>query len=1715
MGINGNFDTEDNWGNPLRTILQGSAVLAPIGVGAYLGIRRIQANEGLSAEGFGTSTTIGRTGQAVGKKLRAQSAIDQTRQLEHAKSFAEQLTKSSGIDDLLQTVSNHNAVIQSILTSLDDPQAGLDVNTIQGYKTQLMNLATDISDAGDKDTVLKGLIQEIFSNNDAARKTFDSSLGEFKHLGPQLAPPSFGLTSGSPFTPLDSSQLRGKARTRYERLNGLLRGQGLNIDFVQSAEHTGATGTYARVWAGSGNNRKLMTMMPLDAQTNVGAYGIIRQGEAGTAYMSHRMLIDAEKASTLVTDMKTPLTTKGLRSKGAIVDIEDFYLNSLESRINKYGNAFSAFREGTHSFNASMRAILTNENRSSRLQNEMGHHLRSMNKLQTNTALFVNLQGLSKSARNSLLSSAAHGSEFDLGVGAERLSEIKMNGNISSIIGLREGSAFSKMRTGLEGIFGIDRYLEPITARAEQVTNRSTQASRFIGPGKKDYRGPLSQRLGAGYSNIGWTDDITGGINKAHLLDVGVSKLASQAYGTKSGRLYAGGTLGSGQSFQMGMDRVVTAGTIPVLDPNAHGVMSSKLLNRIMANPDQMLTLTAEEIAAEGGFVGVGSSGNKFLPSDPRMNKFRIGYHETTTGGGKKLIHLKYEMDRNMETAKLFGRLSKGTVATTSPEYMASLLKEYNYTMGQYGIGSQNLVVGTGEALKKAPNSMIRQMMTGFGLVSGVVDYEGMVRSEAEQLLKGIGPGAGMFTNPNAINPIALTATAVTRAMGKMNIGEDAAGQVLAAVYNRGLANEDSWLDSKLSINSDQFHKMVGDVFGKAKARGVLGSAARGLAIGADTNSLGEGVGSWGKGQASLEVRMVEQMQQKLRSMGMNENAISDYVSGLYMRKAGYGEHLDVANDMIKMSESVKGLRGLTSDLPTKGSPARVTVEQILNSLKSGEHENLSSFFSKFENGAIVDLKGHSDSRTAAAMRAAAENTFGGQGEVYFPGGKTMQSMRSTFINTMEGDKNVAIGSKYEKLVNSFGMDLQRAAGMAKPTSEVFAGGFQRFAKKSTQLTASTVENIARGKVKGSAYMVAGSYDMTKGVGLTLGEQKLIQSTMQKTKGAAIFASDYGFLSMAQGMASSKSRYGGAKSKRTFNPVKETARSLQNFYTSMELNVGARRGVVATAVRQPVLSQGNVNVAQVFRHVKQARQRGDQDEIFSRISQTAWGQKALDKFDHKVRSFKDLATSPEHRKVKAFFNQFARNLDSFVGWEGGGQVFQPVQQFDVHYGNTVARVDFGMASSAFGDFDGDQWALFMADKRAGQHIMSTLKDPNASYSELETLYKIKSEVYGNEAKGALTRLKGKTDFTVEELAFNDALKEKASKEATGLIDQHLDELRRSVANLGTAGFKDQSGAHALMKVLEEHTTIKGKKLPIYQPFAEQLTSSIDVLMRTGDEDPFRHVVKNVLFKGSQLLGDGVTIGGISAPTDLSYVNHAVAGSTLSLDRELDTIVEAARVARSMHTRGASGSSAGQMANALRGTGSSVGSAFRDVYQAGLSLQTGMLKDDSVVGDLARKASIIGDQVMGAAKKLNRGGLAPVVAGLGVALGAGMLFGAGDGYHAQALMPAGEMISPDIRSAVANGQVMTQGSHGPMAADMQRNEDRYAMMNRPINSNTTYMNAPNSYNVAVEAGSPFSYNTAANYMSSMPGMGRNSTSVTVNDTRRPITRNYMDRLTGDY
>lgn len=1715
------FNQEEG-SNPFARALKSGLVLAPIALAGYTGFQRVSANSALNPVAAAKASLgpgrLGSTGRAVGQELQRTARDSHTRLLQHASDELDKLMEADAVQELFQNVEQQRAVIQSVLDTIDDPTSGVPEDFKLSYRQKLVDIAQNSLTGTNAEEVMSSVIRALNDDNmltGDARARWASNLREYKNVAPYLQPPRQQLNAGQIFNEIQPSALQqgSVALNRYKQLVGGLGDNGSR--FVSLAEYgSGANRQiYARVYSAGGASTQgaFLGTVPLDlGQTSNSRYTQLRMNEGlTTGYRANRFVIDAQKAAGVL-GSGTPNMAR-LQQAGALVDIEDYYLREFLNRAQPTGRGLS-IAGGRNDFGAWQRQVLAADARlvssGQPFVNAQGMraHVMQAAGFQHNFATVANFGRMSQQQRSDIMKNLAAVPGMETGIGAGRILSRGQGFENYGTMGLYRGSALEALQsTSLTMLRRggpnrlVERGLFPATSRIEQVPGREAAfvnygAAQTMGRGGVYTAGATARVLENGDispvgRNIEWASSVTGGTNKAVLLDV-----------SESGKVYQA-LAGTGAAYHRGTEIVREAFTKPVLEPAGRGRLGSALMNEVVkrAKEGELVRFSRAELKKYGMFLGVGPSGMQYLRNDPRMTGARIGY-EVTEVGGKRHVNIVGEIERQLETFKGFSLMHKGTLQEISEAAERGLVGDYVDVMEGLGIAPEHRVYAAGDMLKKGAGFFDLQMTSAYGLVTGEKD----ARAKLAKLASGA-TGALAGSSTGRVTSAVIQGMAPHLKADRISARE--AGLVLGAVYTRG----ESWikgLNASEAVARKDIESAIMSAYGDKLGRSVIGFAKQGKAIAATTYTQGTGVGDYGLGRGSAEPRFFSTLQHRLRRMGLSSKGTSDFLAGIYRNKIAYGAHLKSAQGMLKLAESVAGVQGasdaaamIRDGIPTYGLN---DLAKLGPEIKS---KGVEAFMAKHSDGFVLDLIKGADTPATRAVASAAGDVFR-QGQVFIPGREVLGAMRGTMIKTAEG--SVAIEDEYSRMVKNFVDDLTTLSHNKQLAERSAREQLGAFKAQAMDMAGKVIHQVAGGKIRGMQSQVAAIYDLTQGTGFSSqAKAQLAENIFKHTKGMSVFMDTKGFLSQLNDFM------GGTLTSA------DAAKKAEMFFTSLEnaadsgVSSHKARGIVSIASRHPLLSVGNVTPTQIFRHVEEVG-AGAADDVFQKFLATEAGAQYRG-----VGGFADVANR-SHKFRSKFFKDFVNNLSDFAG-EGGGRIFLPRMMENIHYNDTHVGVDFGISGAAIGDWDGDQWQMLMVNEESGKSIMSTLKSSAQRDQWLtgENSYKIKSEIFAEEAKKGLKRhqiaMEGQIGFADIQRIQQDLMKESASKNLVGSLDVRMNKLRAAILDMSMGNPQIASQAEeamALLKVVQEHAVIKGKKLPVFKAFASMLGGSIDEMFEGAGASSLRRVMREEIFPGSDLVGSGirVTSGGGRTAQSAAAV-ESMTGSMMKLDSTLDFIQSAVNRART--TGVADYPSQARLAMGMSGDIVEAERAF-NTLRAAQTTQGGMIAGfgDDMFRNVAAQAGNFFTNVRSAAQRLDRKTQGMLAMGGMAALGIGALV-SNEGYGAEPIVGDMETVSPRVRSGITTGKVLSQRDNtGPRPSDFERGANPYATQGRPVNVPTTYMNPPSSYQVRGQLYEDNSIPRLSSYMSTVSG-GNVAGSVRINDGRRAITQNYIDRLMGEY
>jgi hypothetical protein len=470
--------------------------------------------------------------------------------------------------------------------------------------------------------------------------------------------------------------------------------------------------------------------------------------------------------------------------------------------------------------------------------------------------------------------------------------------------------------------------------------------------------------------------------------------------------------------------------------------------------------------------------------------------------------------------------------------------------------------------------------------------------------------------------------------------------------------------------------------------------------------------------------------------------------------------------------------------------------------------------------------------------------------------------------------------------------------------------------------------------------------------------------------------------------------------------------------------------------------------------------------------------------------------------VRTLFEDFAANLRQWNRGTGGGSVFIVKDMANAKIDGKVRPVDLGFATGSLADADGD-WASFMTlSKEQRKVIAAKMADPTsaAAYIAAQQDQTIASSVYAEYAKKGLVST-GVLNETSDEILRKDLLKEKTLASGTGSVDVALNKLRNASLAFQTEDPRLLREMVPLFQMLEEHTTIKSKKLADFKPWAERLSASVDEAFRRDNIAPFANFLKTEIFPEADMKelyagfdveasGRTTRIEGLDAI--FGYLQKAIVNAKAN---KIDLMATPNIAATTL-------------------AGDEVGVArelFAAITSGKATMQSGMAAEffgDKANQNLA-KAEVLRQAASNLMDKIDVRGAGLAVGAL--ALGAITVGAVSGGATSSPLMVEGEMPVAGLNRAVSDGFLEGSEARGMSGGPMS---DVYDMTNTPQGHGVTYMSGGAGFDIRGATSSLANTETSRAFIN-LVTKGNARGSVVINDTRRPITPNYLDRLNGEY
>ena len=1659
------------------SLLKTAVGISPVAAGIWYGTRKLKANEAVNTP-LSRATPQQALGKAQGLAARKAQAARHRRAAQVADRIRRGLGDSDALREIVGKVQEHNALLHTLSITLEDPSNGLDTAAVSSLKSQITGLLGNSTPESVEEFAEKVTRSLLESGTDETLLRFESSMDEFRNISGQLEAPDIQIPKGgTAYNTIDMGNLASRREKgglkgwekRALKLQGILGG---NYQMsVNAFEEGGMQFRQAQVY----DRGRWVASVPLHK------HSFFRSGgDFNTLYSTPKFAMNVGGAARFARQQgldPSKVSGRQLFAAGHFQRYSDYLINHISGSMQNGRVDWRAFRgEVGMATQHVTRAAMGND--------VFAAHIRRQTAIASNAVYGHSVGNMTGEQAAGFVSRFASGRGFDGGaVGAKRLLT-GFGDDRRSMIGLHSGSGFAQLQN-YYGKFAVDRHQLPITYRESQVTGRTSMARDFVKKVGSTFVGgvgTVESEVGAraaAYGTQGWGKHASGGLNKMMVVDFSKTGFLSETYRD------------AGMGITGVSHRISKPVEFSVLNPAAHGHAASKTLKQILAGKG---SFTGDELSANL-YVGETGSGSKYLGRDPATVRMDIELDRAGISYDKEMIYFRGEQIRKMDFFKMFSASFKGNMENVGQAGINQIYdRDARLGMLMEGLERDNIHAMkyragyiSSDMFGKGSFSFTHQIF-GSARMLGVSPET--LRSRADAIHK----AGGLLGNKGH----QVYAQAAFELMNKQGVNARNIGMTLAGVWH----GAEGGGVAKGGIDQGALERMVRGGLSASAADEALAAMRRGVSSFVDTAQVGPSTGDWGKARVGLERRFAQTAYERMRQLNMSGTDAANAVADIYTRKIGFGRHYALAEQMMAMGRSVTGQRNI-GDAFTERGARRIKFGDIPGALQEAKSGKFTDFLRMQKQGAVIDFAG-----APAHIGRAVSDVFG-TSSVYLPGAAAYESAAGTSVR-VAGGQSKEVSAAYGQLVSGFYKRLQDHAATG---GDPLRKSLTAWRKNALELMGSSVSSLGSGKLSGSSSPRVSSYNLTTGGDLSDAQWKAARGLFLKTGASSAHVDSKMMLSELHGQAA------GSTSR------SELATSAEKFFLGMEHeDVGKRLGSGLTRVsgRHPFISAGNVFMTQIYRDVREVGALGGTDTVMSAFrnaqlvvnqggtSATMSGREVMDLlFGQDVRTFQQIAQySKKHggAESRMFFETMIDNISQFSGGQGGGKIIVPRAFVD--------GVDIGLAPQAFMDMDGDTGLSMMASSKVRRQIRDGLKaqaaNPAAMGAELQSRA-IKGK-FGSAIKaGMLSYGESLGKIKPGDKEIHDMMKEIGVNQSTGALDVRLRGLHEAFGNYG-GDINDTRAYRDLLGALEENVLLKAKKLEVFVPLADELGSAVEGLMSNPSETnaaALGDVLRNKIFHDQ-----GVEFG-VGALTGDDAIGKWAAQQTASgsLSVNINDFQQAALNVAKQADAGATN---------MPGTGKAIASAagrdpssFFAQALAGANMETAAQRafSDSPqhqIGAVSQGMS----QIQSAFSKIDKRMAVPLALGAAGSMMAMGLVGT-PGYAATPMSGPGEYVPPEVSDAIANGSLFENRPAGVDPASLGgRPAGDYGMLDRPINSGSAYMTRPSSYQVRATLPNMYGMPSALSYIQGMTGGGA-SGSVRINDTRRPITRSYVDRLSGEY
>lgn len=1733
------------------------AALAPIAIGSYYGFNRLTSNKDYAVRALGTGS-MKQVNTNVGQNLEKLREAKEAYNSKKTKELRSSLLEGSNIKNILgESAEKRKALIASVLEIIDDPEANTNIEARTSLRDKIVKLLeTDgTSAAEDEEKIIKNILTTVLDSGSASsRERFKDFYQRLNNYGSVLqAPTTVNINGLKPkFNEIQVSALQenSTARANFDKLQQIMGEDSSLAVKIMKGKITGSEDDVfeAHLFTKSGKEKLRIRL------NSAGMPGgrMVRTAQGTTTALTKRNYLSAnqvlnliqktnesfvEQASTGGTLSRTQILDQLLRTEGGdFFDYQFYVLNKMKEERGLIGIK-------SKDFYAALSEVTEQVSRSVRIRSvdpAFASFSEGFSSVTSNQMIVYGMENLPKGEQQRFVPTVTSNFPeiFDpAGLGTDPVRRTEQGTAYTGFSSTRRGT-LSNLR-GF-GNFGINRNIQPITAREQQFIGRKTM---FI-----DSNAAVNKVASTLKMNTVESIDLAFEFNsfakrgRAHrvaILDVNENALSKLGLG--EGEAYMGGM----QDLRVRQELTKTSVDLQQMKRAAPAlynelVEAQKAGQRMIIGDGssyQMLTgdkrtlSNIDDFFNAFGIKGGGaafslSEGEVAIPRYEGMTRLNIGLVEATEIQSKNrtLVHLAGTYDVISPFAKVFGSMFKGTVKDLTGT-VESNLPEYMRIAKSVApnIGKESLMFTEGAMLKKSSAYLAYQMIGGAAIV-GQTDVNAFFQKVTENLTVPTGVQQAEYTS-------AFKNQVATNIARELVSNTSATDENIGRVFAGYLKQSSSQDDLKNILTATGYEEN--------RVSSILKSAKEGYAVALSSSIAGPQSSTLVDNLASIEPRVYKFLQYRMQNLlGMGVDEASDAMTSFIARLGGIGENLKTLQSLEMMATSI-GPGAAISDVRYRNLE-RVNVQEFIEA-KGGA--GMADFLSseKFSSGKGFML----------ALDESSAKAFGKK-EIFIAGGKEIiDNLPNIILPTGEGKE--ILENEYIRRVEQLSNDLESLKNISTRGSVEEVQQAQKVVKSFVQdyseIFGTAFRQLLRGRMRGStmaqgggfvlstfddagSIVTQGSAEFTKAQHLRINKAVKESASPLMRAGAFAMADTSQFLTAMKTFMSGEVDSLVATEGMSFAQAQKAASDdaaalAARFFLGMEGDKSM--GATMLVSRHPVLAPTHITPLEIIRNVSET---GSQDVMFKRFTETKEGEKALKQLSEnlgnvKISSFADISHQygeGTRGVINKFFGTMLDNISNFMSAEGGGRLLFPSMLTEVHFNGKKRTLDLSLASGMIGDFDGDIYQLLMPTRklRSGLSTKATVETlTNDLTGRLLTRFFVDETKTGitNYAKG----LSGGGGIDLGQFLLEESQKEIYAKDV-GQLDVSLDRLRMGIAaqTYGKDKVFGAQGAMSLLTALEE-ISLKSKKAARAIPIAEELTNAMNLFLETKGEsrEALDRTLKKI-FQGTDL-GEAASLNkGVSviddlqmegAPKALNDLFGSLKGKEINLGEILDVFRSGAVAASQIGAEAQKNAST--MAQAM--TRADRQAAYMAAVQEG-SPQGAMMRGARLAGQdeldttlnkllsAFDRVSNYTDSIATASNASFKRALGPIAGGLAASLAISSVVG-NDGYSPEPLVMPGEFSDARVNASIMAGTA-TQTNVSPES--MPEYSNPMDMNSRTLNSGNLSIQRTSAYSMRGEV---VNYASVGDTMNLVNRLGSNGTFI-INDHRRPMSRHYMERVFGD-